>query len=201
MSPENPRIIEDPAEAMRLMARSLSNDPNARGLPPVWAQQKRKREKEMMSPADAVSQLAQVGGSAGKQLATIPNVVREVYKSVQKARRHESYTSVFQAPHCILNERITGSRRFAAQSYPMPRFKAIAKAFGGTLNDVVLAVCGSALREYLIGQRALPDQPLIAMVPMSMRTDDSDGGNQVAMILGGLDPAKARERRRYKTPA
>lgn len=186
--------LVDGIAAMRLMARSLSPDPNARDLPPVWAQVKRKREKEPMTPADAVSQLAQAGSGFGKQLSTIPNVLREVYKSIQKSRNHESYVSVFQAPHCVINETITGSRRFAAQSYPMARFKAIARAFNGTLNDVVLAVCGSALRDYLISQRALPDAPLIAMVPMSVRTDESEGGNQVAMILANLgthiaDPA------------
>jgi len=90
--------------------------------------------------------------------------------------------------------KITGSRRFAAQSYPLERFKVIAKGMQATLNDIVLAVCGSALRNYLISQQALPNQPLIAMVPMSLRTDDSDSGNQVAMILANLathvaDPA------------
>lgn len=186
--------VVDGIAAMRLMQRGLSTDPEERGLPPVWAQKIRKREREAMSPADAVSHLAQQTAGASKQVATIPNVLREVYKSIQKSRRHESYVSVFQAPHSILNERITGSRRFAAQSYSLPRFKALAKAYGGTLNDVVLAVCGSALREYLISQRALPDAPLIAMVPMSVRSDDSDGGNQIAMILANLgthigDPA------------
>lgn len=191
--------VVDGIAAMRLMARSLSTDPNARDLPPVWAQQPRKREKEAMSPVDAVSQLAQQTAGAGKQLSTVPNVLREVYKSVQKARKHDTYVSVFQAPHSILNERITGSRRFAAQSYSLSRFKAIAKAFGGTLNDVVLAVCGAALREYLIGQRALPDQPLIAMVPMSVRSDDSDGGNQIAMILANLGTHVADPARRMET--
>jgi diacylglycerol O-acyltransferase len=190
--------LVDGIAAMRLMARSLSPDPNARGLPPVWAQQPRKRQRAPMTPADAITQIAETGGAARKQLSTIPNVLREVYKSVQKSRKHESYTSVFQAPHCILNERITGSRRFAAQSYPMARFKAVAKAYGGTLNDVVLAVCGSALRDYLISQRALPDAPLIAQVPMSVRTEESEGGNQIAMILANLgthvgDPAHRME--------
>lgn len=190
--------VVDGIAAMRLMARSLSTEPNARETPPIWAQPTRRREREAMTPADAVSHLAQAGSGAGKQLATIPNVIREVYKSIQKSRHHDSYVSVFQAPHCILNEKITGSRRFAAQSYSLPRFKAIAKALGGTLNDVVLAVCGSALRDYLISQRALPDAPLIAMVPMSVRSDDSDGGNQIAMILANLgthiaDPANRFE--------
>lgn len=190
--------VVDGIAAMRLMQRALSTDPDERGLPPVWAQTLKKRSREAMSPVDAVSHLAQQASGASKQIATIPNVMREVYKSIQKSRRHEAYVSVFQAPHSILNERITGSRRFAAQSYPLPRFKAIAKAFGGTLNDVVLAVCGSALREYLIGQHALPDMPLIAMVPMSVRADDSDGGNQIAMILANLathvaDPGRRME--------
>ncbi len=188
--------------AMRLMQRSLTTEPNARETPPVWAQPLRKREKAPMTPADAVTHIAQAGGTLGKQLGSLSHVAREVYRNVQKSRRHEEHTSVFQAPHCILNERITGSRRFAAQSYSMTRFKAVAKAFGGTLNDVVLAVCGFALREYLIGQRALPDQPLISMVPMSVRAagsdDDEEGGNQIAMILANLgthvaDPAHRME--------
>jgi len=107
-------------------------------------------------------------------------------KVTNKARRNPDYVSVFQAPHSLLNERITGSRRFAAQSYSMSRVKTIAKAFDATVNDVVLAMCGSALREYLISQNALPDQPLIAMVPVSLRQDDSDSGNQIAMILANL---------------
>lgn len=190
--------LVDGIAAIRMMQRSLSTDPDERGLPPVWAQRPRKREREPLTPGAAVSHLAQQGGALRKQAATVPTVLREVYKSIQKARRHESYASVFQAPPSILNGRITGSRRFAAQSYSLPRFKAIAKAFGGTMNDVVLSVCGSALREYLIGQRALPDMPLIAMVPMSVRTDEGSEGNQVAMILANLgthvaDPAKRME--------
>jgi diacylglycerol O-acyltransferase len=186
--------VVDGIAAMRLMVRSLSADPEERGLPPVWSQHLRRKEGMSLSATDVAGGLA----ALGKQAKTVPGVLREVYKSVQKARHHDTYVSVFQAPHSILNEKITGSRRFAAQSYSLPRFKAIAKAFGGTLNDVVLAVCGGALREYLISQHALPDAPLIAMVPMSVRSDESDGGNQIAMILANLgthvaDPARRME--------
>ncbi len=44
---------------------------------------------------------------------------------------------------------------------------------------------------YLISQHALPDEPLIAMVPMSLRQDDSTGGNQIGMILANLAPISA----------
>src|SRR3546814_5576007 len=62
----------------------------------------------------------------------------------------------------------------------------IAKAHRTTVNTVVLAMCGSALRQYLLDLDALPAKPLIAMVPLSLRRDDSDEGNQVAMILANL---------------
>jgi diacylglycerol O-acyltransferase len=99
----------------------------------------------------------------------------------------------------------------------MARIKHIAKKFDCTLNDIVLAICGSALRDYLISQNALPNQPLIAMVPVSLRQDDSVEGNQIATILANLgthiaDPAnrlrvikasveEAKCRYRQMTPA
>ena len=65
-----------------------------------------------------------------------------------------------------------------------------------TVNDVVLAMCAGALRAYLIEQSALPDTPLVAMVPVSLRTEGDDrGGNMVGTILCNLathldDPAQ-----------
>lgn len=186
--------LVDGISAMRLGMRALSPDPNERDLPPVWARHQKKKEGGIPNPLDVASSMARLTAGISKQLATIPAVAREVYKATEKAKTDPNYVSVFQAPHCILNERITGSRRFAAQSYPMQRIRDIAKAFGATINDVVLAICGSALRNYLINQRCLPDKPLIAMVPMSLRQDDSAIGNQIGMILANLgthiaDPA------------
>jgi diacylglycerol O-acyltransferase len=186
--------VVDGVSAMRIGTKALSTDPHARDLPPVWARQQPKKEGGIPNPLDLAGSMARLTAGMSKQFATVPNVAREIYKSTQKAKTDPNYVSIFQAPHCLLNERITGSRRFAAQSYPMGRLKAIAKAFGGTLNDIILAMCGSALRDYLISQRALPDRPLIAMVPMSLRQDDSAGGNQIATILANLgthvaDPA------------
>lgn len=179
--------LVDGISAMRLGTRALSTDPAARDQPPVWANPPKRRRSGMPSnPVDAVSSLAHLTAGLSKQIATIPALAREVYKVTQKAKKDPDYVSIFQAPHCLLNERITGSRRFAAQSYSMKRIKRIAKEFSCTLNDIALAICGSALRDYLISQNALPDQPLIAMVPISLRQDDSAEGNQIAIILANL---------------
>ena len=186
--------VTDGVSAMRLGARALSNDPDERHLPPLWARPQARREGGLPNVADVASGLARLSRGLGAQFSTLPTVTRAIMQSIRAARQDEAYVSAFQAPNCILNTRITGSRRFAAQSYALPRFKQLARVFGCTINDVVLAICGSALREYLITQRALPDQPLIAMVPMNLRNDDSIGGNQIAMILANLgthiaDPA------------
>lgn len=190
----------DGIAAMRMGARALSEDPDERDRPPIWAMPPRRRASTLpTNPVEVATGLAKVTGALGQQVATLPAVMAEIAKVARKSQRDPNFVSFFQAPQSLLNTRITGSRRFAAQSWPMARFKAVGKVMGGTLNDVVLAVCGSALRNYLISQQALPDKPLIAMVPVSLRRDDSSEGNQIAMILANLgtevaDPALRLER-------
>ena len=187
--------VVDGISAMRMGMRALSPDPEERDLPPVWAYKPKKRGRGLPSnPVDAVSSLARLTTGASRQIATVPALAREIYSVTQKAKDDPNFVSIFQAPDTILNQCITGSRRFAAQSYSLDRLKRLSGAFNCTLNDVVLSMCGHALREYLISQNALPDRPLIAMVPMSLRKDESAGGNQIAMILANLgthicDPA------------
>ncbi len=186
--------VVDGVSAMRMGMRALSTDPDERNLPPLWARPQKRRELSLPNVADVATGLARLTSGLGAQVTTMPTVIREIMRSMQKARKDPDYVSVFQAPECILNTRITGSRRFAAQSYSLSRIRAIARTMDCTINDVVLTICGGALREYLISQRALPDRPLIAMVPLNLRQDDSVGGNEIAMILANLgthiaDPA------------
>ncbi len=92
-----------------------------------------------------------------------------------------------QAPKTIFNRRISRNRRFATQTYSVDRLKALAKAAGGTLNDVALGLCGSAIRRLLLDLNALPERPLIAMLPVNLRPkDDPGGGNAVGAILASM---------------
>ena len=96
----------------------------------------------------------------------------------------------------MFNVPIGGARRCAAQSWQLERIKNVKNAAGVSVNDVVLAMCAGALRAYLIDHSELPSAPLIAMVPVSLRTDnDTDGGNMVGAVLCNLatnidDPAE-----------
>jgi diacylglycerol O-acyltransferase len=90
-------------------------------------------------------------------------------------------------PRTAFNEKITGARRFVAQSWDLERIKKVGKAYDGTLNDAVLAMCSGALRRYLISQNDLPDGSLKAMAPVSVRAaGDVDAANAISFLTADL---------------
>ncbi len=176
--------VIDGVAGMRIAQKSLSSDPNHKTSVPLWAI---KRDKRPKAETTALNNFAETINNLRHQASSVPKVAKELYQAIKASYEHDpDYVSVFQAPKSILNQRVSGSRRFAAQSYDLPRIKAISKKLGVTINDVVMAMCSGALRTYLLYLNALPCKPLIAMVPMSLRQDDSDGGNQITMILANL---------------
>jgi diacylglycerol O-acyltransferase len=74
------------------------------------------------------------------------------------------------APPAPFNAAITAHRRVALRSVLLDDVKAIKHAAGSTVNDVVMAVCAGALRQYLLERQALTNRSLVAMVPVSIRT-------------------------------
>jgi WS/DGAT/MGAT family acyltransferase len=93
----------------------------------------------------------------------------------------------FQTPLTILNGRVSGSRRFVAQSWPLSRIKRLAKSLDATVNDIVLTMSGGALRRYLVDRDALPTEPLTAMTPVSFRPADADiEGNSFSVVFASL---------------
>ena len=104
-----------------------------------------------------------------------------------------------QVPTSSLNTSIDGARRFVAQSWPFARIHAVGKAFGGTFNDAVLAMCAGGLRQYLQIHAELPEQSLKSMVPVSLRqAGDLESGNAVAAISADLATNKADPTKRIQ---
>jgi diacylglycerol O-acyltransferase len=163
------------------LRRALSTDPNDHDARAYWAPHE-------PGPKKSILDILKKGAES---IAGLGPGSYNIAKGVLK----QQLTSPFEAPRTMFNVPIGGARRFAAQSWPFERFRAIKKVAGVTINDVVLAVCGGALRAYLIEQNALPDKPLIAMVPVSLREGESSGGNEVGSLLANLgtdlsDPAE-----------
>jgi diacylglycerol O-acyltransferase len=102
-----------------------------------------------------------------------------------------------RAPATPFNKPITPHRRFAFRSVDLGTVKAVKNTYGVSVNDVVMAMCAGALRRWLTEHAALPDAPLVAMIPVSVRDETSKGalGNKVSAMLAVLptnvaDPAE-----------
>ena len=91
-------------------------------------------------------------------------------------------------PMTPFNGPITAQRAFAFSALPLDEVKAVKNALGFTVNDVVMALCTTALRRWLIDHDALPAGPLVASIPVSVRTPDQIGtaGNQISFMLTAL---------------
>jgi diacylglycerol O-acyltransferase / wax synthase len=189
--------VADGVSALRLLQRALSEDPDQREMSPPWARQPHPQPQP--TPHDQRdlttalrSALSVLGEAAGLPAALV--------KTVNRGIQEQPAPLSLSAPRSMLNVPITGSRRFAAQSWPIERIRRVGKAADATVNDVLLAMCSGALRNYLLGLDALPDAPLIAMVPVSLHVDDHHrgGGNAVGVVMCNLathltDPAARLE--------
>ncbi len=197
--------LVDGVSAMRLMQSMLSTHPEERDMPMPWAGRPTARERR--ATADAESRLAGVPIEAMRTAlgitADAAGMPAAIVRTLTRGIRNETGALSLYAPRTMFNVPITASRRFAAQDWPLERIRAIAKASGTTLNDVVLAMCSGAVRTYLLEQDALPESTLVSMVPVGLRAKESqlasaEGGNAVGavMVKLGTDLADPAERLR-----
>jgi WS/DGAT/MGAT family acyltransferase len=91
-------------------------------------------------------------------------------------------------PRTSFNGRVSAHRRFAYGRLPLDEVKAVKNEHGCTVNDVVVAICAGAVRRWLIEHDELPDTPLVAQIPVSVRTDEQYGtyGNRIGMLAAPI---------------
>jgi WS/DGAT/MGAT family acyltransferase len=189
--------VMDGISAQRLLQRSLSTDPEDRDVLVPWQRRDSGRPSRQTSGLSLLAlpkTALQLTGDAFGLLPTLTHLAND-------ALRHSAAVLPLQAPRSMLNVSITGSRRIAAESWPVERLRAVSRAADATLNDVVLAMCSGALRAYLLEQDALPSAPLIAMTPVSFRAKDEGpeeaaaSSNAVGTILCNLAHRSGAPRR------
>jgi diacylglycerol O-acyltransferase len=181
--------LVDGVSAMRLVQSTLSPDPDLRDMPPPWDARTR-RERPAPTPTDSgITEISTVALRAALGItAEAAGMPGALIKTLSRSIRNETSSVSLYAPRTIFNQKITGSRRFAAQDWPIERLRAISTVTGTTINDVVLAMCGGAVRRYLLELDALPDTPLVAMVPVGLKAKEShiastEGGNAVGAVM------------------
>ncbi|MGQ0700502.1 MAG: WS/DGAT/MGAT family O-acyltransferase [Panacagrimonas sp.] len=189
--------LVDGVSGIRLLMKSMADsaEESAQMLP-TWEVGSGERPKPVLETAMTGLEKLRAGA------ASVPAVARDLIQTWKDARaRNPDVITSLHAPRSILNQKITASRRFAAQSYSMPRIKAVCKALDGTTNDVIMAMCAGALRQYLTDLDALPDKPLIAGVPVSLHRDreHAEPGNAVTFMLATLATDVADPIERFHT--
>ena len=114
--------------------------------------------------------------------------VKGVVGTIGRAREGTAMAAPLTAPRTSFNGTITGHRVIAFAEMDLDVIKEIKGATGTTVNDVVLAIAGGALRSYLQDRDELPDSSLIATVPVSVRSESkrSEGANKVSALFTRL---------------
>ena len=196
----------DGVSGVKLLQRAMSHDRDeSLSLPPFWASgleaRRGKRTDDSHGLAPTLTNAAeQTIGALRGQLRTLPQLALAFGALLRRVGQDgEGLALPYSAPRSVLNGRVREKRRFATQQFDMARLRHLADAAGSTLNDIVLAICGGALRRFLHERQELPDKTLTAGIPVSVRPKDDEGtGNAISFIVASLgtdvaDPAERLE--------
>ena len=115
----------------------------------------------------------------------VPHTVTGIGRTVRRAASGTTMAAPFRAPRLPFNGAVTGHRTCALADLSLEEMKEVRAATGATVNDVLLTVCGGALRRYLAERDLLPDQTLVANIPVSVRatSERPHGVNKVSILF------------------
>ncbi len=137
-------------------------------------------------------------------LPGVPSLSR-VYSRARRLLGSEEHAGILEVttarpPKTPFNGPVSAHRRFAFGSLSLDAVRAIRREFGTTVNDVVVSICAGAVREWLLERDALPGDPLVAMIPMSVRRRDERGtwGNRISMMIVPIPTDEPDARRRLQ---
>jgi diacylglycerol O-acyltransferase len=149
-------------------------------------------EAGLRNAATQYAKLAQMWPKAAEVMSDLASTASRLSDSTQQP-------NLRPAPKTLFNVAITNQRSFATMRIPLGEMKTLAKSHGATLNDIVMALCAGGLRKFLQVRNALPEEPLQAGIPASLReAGDKSMNNQVTMVRVSLatdvaDPQKRLE--------
>ncbi len=135
-----------------------------------------------------------IGGAARfmtwplRMASVMPVTVSSVIDTARRARAGLTMARPFAAPHTPFNKNVTGHRNLAFVQLDLDDIKKVKDHFGVKVNDVVMALVSGVLRKFLLDRDELPDNSLVAMIPVSVHeTSDRPGRNQVSALFSRLE--------------
>lgn len=200
-------IVIDGVAGLEMITRSLTDDPDRRGMPPFYATPGQPHSAAPTAPRPATplaalpfAALRSIGAAAGSGVDLARRVLAAESATIVGSLVTRAVTAPFSAPHTRFNTKLGPRRAVAATSVDRERITAVARVAGVTGNDVVTTVISGVVRSWLAGHGELPDRSLVAICPVSVREHrpagpGSDAGNQFGLGLCSLgtdiaDPAE-----------
>ncbi|WP_024796858.1 WS/DGAT/MGAT family O-acyltransferase [Tomitella biformata] len=167
-----------------MMSQLCSLTPELPPLDPTSVAQKVGRPGTLAMAADGILSFAT---RPLRLLQILPSTIAIVPRWITRSRQGRAMPVPFSAPRTSFNATITGNRAIAYTQVELEDVKLVKNTFGTKVNDVVMAMVSGALREYLDNNDELPEQPLIAMIPVSVHGKSDRGGtNQVTGMFTDL---------------
>ncbi len=119
------------------------------------------------------------------RLATVvPATILTLAQTVRRAREGRTMAAPFSAPPTPFNGTVSRYRNIAFTQLDMRDVKRVKDRFAVTVNDVVVALCAGVLRRFLLERGELPDNPLVATVPVSVHDrSDRPGRNHTTWMF------------------
>jgi len=120
--------------------------------------------------------------------ATLGRLVSRAQRAILRQQAPLVERGQLAAPKTTFSGRISAHRRFTFGQLSLDDVKAVKNAHGCTVNDVIVSICAGAVRRWLIAHDELPDSPLVAQIPVSVRTEEQIGtyGNQIMLMAAPL---------------
>ena len=117
----------------------------------------------------------------------LPAAVAAVIDAIRRTRAGRAMAAPFSAPPTVLNSRFTPERNVAFARLDLGDVKKVKNHFGVKVNDVVAALVGGVVRQFLVDLDELPRSSLTALEPVSVHgLSDSTARNQVSGMLVSL---------------
>ena len=173
-------IVVDGVGGLKMISDSLSPDPERRFMPPFYVGHHRaaaavEHRRRLPNPLAAVDLARRV---AAAEIANIAGSLRS-----------DTVVAPLEAPHTRFNARLGPRRTATGTSLSRARIQAVQKSAGVTGNDAITAVIAGAVRAWLQARGELPQRSLVAMCPVSVRSNHDDdaaeesSGNQFGLGL------------------
>jgi WS/DGAT/MGAT family acyltransferase len=135
--------------------------------------------------------------ASGQPLRTarmLPGIARSAFSLARRALDADQGLGALgqRAPRTRFNVAVGPYRNYATGTLPLSEVKAVGKACGAKVNDVFMSVCAGGIARYLAERGELPERPLIAGAPVSLReAGDASMSNQVTMLLTSLETQRS----------